>query len=288
MSPPGTPFQSENGRISGGKIVDFFTNMAPYLSFEALSGCQESPIQKTPFRLIPPNEANTRKMMKMDVIRAGGGSNRERIDAKYDENTDKLEAIARFLAKYQAMNTLVSVAHKEDQEYRPEMAQLPASITREMSVIESFRKFQLERHKASITANSGRSEPTSTTNKIIEQHQGILQEIYDHRIPLINQSRELHIDMLHYCHDKLCHELLPETGTFRTKTVRVSTTNFVYDGPMHDIMSCLLLSLQSLRTRLLYLNYDRKSMPNHSPASPSNLRRALSTTNASFSGTPSC
>ena len=285
LIPPGSPFKSEDGRILGGKIVDFLTNIAPYMSFEALSGCQEGPVRKTPYP-ISPDEEDKRKRMKLDVIKAGGGSNRERIDAKYDETTTKLKRIASFLAKYQAMHTLVTVAQKENQEYHPEMAQLPASIRREMATIESFRISQVERHKASITANSGRAEPTSTTAKIMEQHQGILKDIYDHRIPLVNQSHELHIDMLHYCHNKLCHELLPETGTFRTKTVRVSTTNFVYNGPIHDIMSCLLLSLQSLRTRLIYLSYDRKSMPNHSPASPSNLRRTLSTTNAFFSGSP--
>ena len=40
-SPPGRPFHSGRGRILGGKFVDFLTNIAPYMSYEALSGFHE-------------------------------------------------------------------------------------------------------------------------------------------------------------------------------------------------------------------------------------------------------
>ena len=277
--PPGTSFNIKQGRIFGGKVVDFLTNIAPFMSFDALSGCQETPTPIYPSQTLLWSREQKRKRMKVDIVRAGGGSNRDRLDANYDEITDKLDIIARFLSRYQALSSLATLSQKEQNET---LAQLPSSISLQMSTIEAFRKSQLERHKASITANRGRSEPTSTTTTIIEQHQDTLQEIYDRQIPLINQSTDLHIDMLHYCHSKLCQNLMPEAGKFRTKTVRVSTTNFVYDGQMQDIVSRLMLSLQNLRTRLIYLNQDTAITKNAASASLSN---GASTARTSFLGT---
>ena len=86
--------------------------------------------------------------------------------------------------------------------------------------------------------------------------------------------------MLQYCHTKLCRNLIPEAGQFRTTTVRVSTTNFVYHGQMQDIVSRLLLSLQTLRTRLIYLNYDTVTMTRHLSITPTSA--AIATSNSMF------
>jgi Ring finger domain len=267
--PPGVLFKTAQGRILSGKFVDFLANVAPFMSYETLSGCHYKP---TSVASDYKNE-HKRKIMKLNIDRGGHVSSRDRIDANYDETSAKLEIIASFLSRYQAMNTLATLSSKEDHEAR---ARVPPSIATQMTLIESFCKSQLELHKASITANSGRSEP-STTTRIIEQHQEVLREIYDHNIPLINHSTDIHIDMLHYCHTKLCRDLIPSAGKFRTATVRVSTTNFVYHDQMQDIVSRLLLSLQTLRTRLVYLSYDTATMTNHLSTPPSHVLSGRST-----------
>jgi fido (protein-threonine AMPylation protein) len=224
--PHGTPFPMTPGCIPGGKFVDFLTNIAPFLSFLELSGGQE-------------NTSSTRTPHSLKAS-----------PVKYNTNdngsSSKLELVSKFLSRHHAAKNRSLVPMQEEDET---LASFP-SVSCYLSALELFCKLQVILQKASITANGGRTAPTPITKQIIQQHQDVLQDVFDNKIPLTNSSSDIHINVLHYCHYKLCQSLIPDAGQFRNKTVRTGTTSFENYGNMEEVVSRLLLSLRNLCGRL--------------------------------------
>jgi prophage maintenance system killer protein len=245
--PTGEPYRLTQGRVMGGKIADFLLNIAPFLSYEALSGCYKE--QAT--------------SLGMTADKSTGSATDDTDDTfTYNDNdcwkhtSRKLQIVSNFLSRHQAMVTLANSSTISET-----TAGLPTPVALHKSMLESFVLSQMDRQKASLSSNVARAQASLAT-QIVQQHHEVLDQMIKNKHPWMNPATDdINLAMLNWCHSKLCQGLIPDAGMLRTKTVRVGTTSFVHNGNIEDIVSQLLSSLHTLRIRLMHQFYQRTQLP---------------------------
>jgi fido (protein-threonine AMPylation protein) len=231
---PGEAYRLSEGRVMGGKIVDFLSNVAPFLSYDALSGCHKE--EPTPFGMTLPRNAESTNDSLEEML----ASNRN----NWVEMNKKLQDVASFLSKHQAYVSWINSTNSS------EATELPTPFSVHKMALESFSSMQMDLQKAALLSNVRRAQ-ASESAQIVQQHQEVLQQIIQNKHPWLNPTTDdINLTMLNWCHAKLCGgDLVPDAGKLRNKTVRVGTTSFVHSGAIEPTVLQLLSSLEVMRNR---------------------------------------
>jgi fido (protein-threonine AMPylation protein) len=294
----------DDGYVVGGKINNFLTNIAPRLTYEAISGCYSYEQSKAYI----PTTMHNKALRDLDDVRCISSriSNTSTTNEIWKDMIDKLRVISDFMLKHEAIDKLRETTIDTG---ITATKNLPSSIALYISALESFRTTQLERMEVSRHCKSN-DEGQVIPTPLMQRHQEVLKTILETKYPWIDSFRndddhnnddinEIDVNMLHWLHSLLCHDLIPDAGQFRTTSKRVGKTCFFYTGPMDTIMVQFLSSIQHLRTRLLseYDNCNRmtnnnnqkQSMlhPNKSPTLSNKTAKAAATTTTTTATTPS-
>jgi Fic/DOC family len=239
---PGEAYQLSEGRVMGGKIVDFLSNIAPFLSYDAISGCHKE--EPTPFGMTLPKNAESENNISDGPLTSRRNG--------WVELNKKLQDVACFLSKHQAYVSWMNSANSS------ETAELPTPFIVHKMALESFAASQMDLQKSSLLCNVRRAQ-ASESAQIVKQHQEVLQQIIHNKHPWSNPTTDdINLTMLNWCHAKLCGgDLVPDAGKLRSKTVRVATTNFVHSGVIENTVLQLLSSLEITRNRWMSQSHLR-------------------------------
>lgn len=242
--------QAPEGRVPGSRATEFLAKYAKSLSISELSG-------KQCHRWFYTNEHQEEMIT--------------------DKET-KLATIADFLARHHAVQTLhqcsplppaPSSSPQNDTQHQEASS---STVDVYMKTLEQFKTSQLDRQKASLTSNAGR-ESASVSQQIVAQHQLALQAAIAHAMTTSctngGHSRQLSLltlDTLQQWHGILTHNLQPDSGSLRSKNVKVGQTCFAKPSTVPSALQSLMQSFQELEERCLFLHPGTRPVHHHPDA----------------------